>query len=194
MLLWYKRLQQVHTERVRNLTESTALRKLAKGNTDALEWFIHKYTPYVTTVVYNIIGQSMDQADIEEVVSDVFVALWQNAEKVHSPKGFLGTIARNKAKNKARELKLTLPLEEDILVVDELNPETHIEKRELSAAVKRAVLEMGQPEKDIFLRFYFYYQTMEEIAEDMNLPLSTVKTKLRRGRVKLKQTLMRYFT
>ena len=69
-----------------------------------------------------------------------------------------------------------------------------IEKRELAAAVKRAVLEMGQPEKDIFLRSYYYYQSLEEIAEDMNIPLSTVKTKLRRGRMKLKQSLARYLT
>lgn len=176
------------------MTETKALRKLVGGDSDALEWFIHKYTPYVTSVVYNIIGQSMDPSDIEEVVSDVFVALWQNAEKVYSPKGFLGTTARNKAKNKAREMKLTLPLEEDILVIDQLDPETRLEKRELSAAVKQAVLEMSQPEKEIFLRFYYYYQTLEEISEDMKLPLSTVKTKLRRGRLKLKQTLTRYFT
>ena len=176
------------------MTESTALRNLKRGDTQALGWFIHKYTPYVTTVVHNIIGNSMDRADIEEVVSDVFVALWQNADKLHSPRGFLGTTARNKAKNKAREKKLTLPLEEEILVIEELDPEAQIEKRELSAAVKRAVLEMGQPEKEIFLRFYYYYQTLEEIAEDLKLPLSTVKTKLRRGRIKLKQALARYLT
>lgn len=176
------------------MTESKALKQLKNGSEDALCWFIHKYTPYVTTVVYNIIGQSMDQADIEEVVSDVFVALWQNAEAVHSPKGFLGTVARNKAKNKARELGAALPLAEDILVIDQLTPESQFERKELSAAVKRAVLEMGQPEKDIFLRFYYYYQTLEEISEDMGIPLSTVKTKLRRGRVKLKQTLVRYLT
>lgn len=176
------------------MTETTALRNLKKGDPEALCWFIHKYTPYVTTVVHNIIGSSMDRADLEEVVSDVFVALWQNADIVHSPRGFLGTTARNKAKNKARDLKLTLPLEDAVIVIDELNPEAVIEKRELAAAVKRAVLEMGQPEKDIFLRFYYYYQTLEEIAEDMNIPLSTVKTKLRRGRMKLKQSLARYLT
>lgn len=176
------------------MTEATALKNLKNGSEEALCWFIHKYTPYVTTIIFNIIGNSMDRADVEEVVSDVFVALWQNAGHVRSPKGFLGTVARNKAKNKARELNLALPLEDAILVIDELTPESQIEKRELTAAVKRAVLEMGQPEKDIFLRFYYYYQTLEEISEDMKLPLSTVKTKLRRGRVKLKQTLVRYLT
>lgn len=176
------------------MTEATALRELKNGSEDALGWFIHKYTPYVTTVVYNIIGNSMSKADREEVVSDVFVALWQNARTIHSPKGFLGTVARNKAKNKAREFGLTLPLDDHTLVIDELTPEGQWEKKEQAAAVKRAVLEMGHPDKEIFLRFYYYYQTLEEIAGEMHIPLSTVKTRLRRGRVKLKATLIRYLT
>lgn len=176
------------------MTEAKALRQLKNGSEDALGWFIHTYTPYVTTVVYNIIGNSMSDADMEEVVSDVFVALWQNADKVHSPKGYLGTIARNKAKNKARELDLALPLQEHFLIVDELTPERQWEKKELNAAVKRAILEMGHPDKEIFLRFYYYYQTLEEISTEMSIPLSTVKTKLRRGRGKLKATLARYLT
>lgn len=176
------------------MTELTALKQLKNGSEDALCWFIHKYTPYVTTVVFNIIGNSMADADMEEVVSDVFVALWQNAGNVHSPKGFLGTVARNKAKNKARELNLTLPLQEHYLVIDELTPEMQWEQKELNTAVKRAILEMGHPDKDIFLRFYYYYQTLEEISTEMSIPLSTVKTKLRRGRGKLKQALIRYLT
>ena len=176
------------------MTEASALKQLKNGSEEALGWFIHKYTPYVTTVVFNIIGNSMSNADTEEVVSDVFVALWQNADKVHSPKGYLGTVARNKAKNKVRELSLDLPLEDHILVVDQLTPEGQWEQKELSAAVKRAVLEMGHPDKEIFLRFYYYCQTQEEISGEMHIPLSTVKTKLRRGRSKLKQSLARYLT
>ena len=53
---------------------------------------------------------------------------------------------------------------------------------------------MGQPDRDIFLRFYYYYQSIEDIALEMDINLSTVKSKLRRGRGKLKQTLTRYLT
>lgn len=176
------------------MTEAKALRNLKNGSEEALGWFIHRYTPYVTTVVFNIIGNSMSDADMEEVVSDVFVALWQNADSIHSPKGYLGTLARNKAKNKAREMGRELPLADHMLAVDELTPEGQWEQKELHAAVKRAVLEMGHPDKEIFLRFYYYYQTLEEISGEMHIPLSTVKTKLRRGRNKLKQTLIRYLT
>ena len=79
-------------------------------------------------------------------------------------------------------------------MVDELSPKTQIEKRELNLAVKRAVLAMPHPDKEIFLRFYYYCQTMEEISREMQINLSTVKTKLRRGRARLKGALVFYLT
>lgn len=131
---------------------------------------------------------------MEEVISDVFVALWRSADTVHSPKGFLGTTARNLAKNKARAQQLTLPLDDQILRLEGLTMEDLWERRELASAVKQAVLQMGQPDRDIFLRFYYYYQSLEEISTQMAIPLSTVKSRLRRGRSKLENTLSRYFT
>ena len=135
----------------------------------------------------------MPEADIEEVVSDVFVALWRSADTVRSPKGFLSTTARNLAKNKARSYNLTLPLDDQILQIEGLTMEDLWERRELSDAVKQAVLQMGQPDRDIFLRFYYYYQSLEEISAQMAIPLSTVKSRLRRGRSKLEKALSRYF-
>ena len=159
-----------------------------------MEWFIDAYTPYVTTIIHNIIGDCMDMADVEEVASDVFFALWENAGKVIAPKGYLGTVARNKAKNKLRELGYDLPLEEQYLVLETDGPETQIEKRELSRSVKRAVLKMPEPEREIFLRHYYYCQKLEAISGEMNIPLSTVKTKLRRGRARLGRELKKLIT
>lgn len=176
------------------MTEAKALKELKKGSEEALEWFIQTYTPYVTTIIYNIIGNSMDENDVEEVVSDVFFALWRNADKVCLPKGYLGTVARNMAKNKCRQLGHDLPLEDQILIVDELTPETRIEKKELRRAVKKAVLDMRHPDREIFLRFYYYCQTLEEISVEMNINLSTVKTKLRRGKARLRSILAQYIT
>lgn len=176
------------------MTERKALKELRKGSEEALGWLISQYTPYVTTVIYNIIGTYMDTADIEEVAADVFFTLWENAAAVTSVKGYLGTVARNKAKNKLRELKTELPLMDQILIVDGLDLEMLAEEKELSAAVKRAVMAMPQPDREIFLRFYYYYQTLDDISAEMEINLSNVKSKLRRGRAKLKKTLLRYLT
>ena len=174
------------------MTEAKALKELQKGSEKALGWFIDRYAAYVTTIIHNVLGQYMDQADMEEVASDVFFAFWENAEKVHSPKGYLGTIARNMAKNKLRQLGDTIPLEENLLIVEGIDPEKTLEQKELSQAVKQAVLDMGHPDREIFLRFYYYFQSLEEIASEMGMNLSTVKTRLRRGRSRLKETLNRY--
>lgn len=176
------------------MTESKALRELKRGSEEALAWFIDQYGSYVSTIIHNIIGAYLDKADVEEVASDVFFALWNNAEKVKplSVKGYLGSIARNMAKNKLRRIGRELPLEEQSLIVDELTPETRFQCKALSAAVRRAVLEMRQPEREIFLRFYYYGQTAERIASEMELNPSTVRSKLRRGRETLRASLAKY--
>lgn len=174
------------------MTEANALKQLQGGSEKALEWFITTYTPYVTTIIHNIIGDSMDMSAVEEVAADVFFKLWENADSVHSPKGFLGTVARNLAKNKCRQIGRDLSLDEQILVVDEVTPETQVEQKELRRAVKMAVLGMPYPDKEVFLRYYYYCQTMEAISEEMGINLSTVKTKLRRGKNRLRTALSQY--
>ena len=47
------------------------------------------------------------------------------------------------------------------------------------------------PDREIFLRHYYYAQAVQEIARQMGLNESTIKTKLRRGRMKLKDILTR---
>ena len=74
------------------------------------------------------------------------------------------------------------------------NPEAVLEEKEKAKAVKRAVLRMHHPEREIFLRHYFYCQKIEIISEEMNIPLSTVKTKLRRGRARLGRELEKILT
>ena len=173
------------------MTEGKALKELQRGSQQALAWFIDKYTPYVSTIIYNIIGGDMSTADIEEVASDVFFALWNNAEKVRSlsVKAYLGSIARNMAKNKYRERGNTLPLDEDILIVDHMTPEARLEQKELNIRVRQAVLLMEYPDREIFLRFYYYGQPVKDITEQMEMHASTVRSRLSRGREKLKAEL-----
>lgn len=178
------------------MTESKALRQLKRGSEEALGWFIDQYSGYVTTIIYNIIGIHMDVSDIEEVASDVFLAFWRNAQKVRcgAVKGYLGAISRNMAKNKLRSRGFDLPLEEQILLVDEVTPEMAAERAELSRVVRLAVLDMPQPDREIFLRHYYYNQKTERIAAEMDMNHSTVRSKLRRGRESLRNTLTDYLT
>ena len=54
------------------------------------------------------------------------------------------------------------------------------------------VLLLGEPDREVFLRHYFLAQTVQKISQIMNMNESTVKTKLRRGRGRLKETFTRW--
>ena len=174
------------------MTEARALKALKAGDTRALEWFIDRYTGYVAAVVNNILGPGRPREDVEEAVSDTFVALWQNAGHVKGAgvKSYLAGIARNKALDIIRSSgEPALPLEEDVLELPTPGPEDELSRDCDRWAVQQAVLAMPHPEREIFIRHYFYFQRVADISEALNLPENTVKTKLRRGREKLKRAL-----
>ena len=70
------------------MTERQALKELRSGSEEALGWFIHQYTPYVTTVIHNIIGTYMDTADEEEVAADVFSPCGKMPGRYTVPRAF----------------------------------------------------------------------------------------------------------
>lgn len=178
---------------VSDLTEEQALRQMKQGSQDALAWFIQRYGAYVSTIIHNIIGQRMSNADVEEVASDVFLALWNNAGKIlpNAARSWLATVARNTARSRLRRASDTLPLDEEAVIVDDRTPEATLERREQAVRVRMALLSLNPVDREVFLRFYYYYQKTADIAADMGLNESTVRTKLNRGRAKFRNFLLR---
>lgn len=178
---------------VSDLTEEQALWQMKQGSQDALAWFIQRYGAYVSTIIHNIIGQRMSNADVEEVASDVFLALWNNAGKIlpNAARSWLATVARNTARSRLRRASDTLPLDEEAVIVDDRTLEATLERREQAVRVRMALLSLNPVDREVFLRFYYYYQKTADIAADMGLNESTVRTKLNRGRAKLRDFLLR---
>lgn len=177
------------------MTEEQILRSLRRREPEGLEALMDRYIPYVSAICWNILRNAMQPEDAEEVVSDVFLAAWEQAAQIRPgyTKQWLGAVARNKAKTKLRILGQELPLEEDILELpEEKTPQGQLDRREEQRLVRRAVDHLQQEDREIFLRHYWYAQTLQEISEGMQLNLSTVKTKLRRGRLRLKELLTRW--
>ncbi len=173
------------------MNEAKALALLKKGDEEALEWFIDKYSNYVVTIVNSILQGSMSHEDVEEVASDVFVTLWRSAQNLYplNLKGYLSRVARSLSMQKLREKATELPLDEDILILDDDSEFDRLAKEEQDDMVRRAVYAMPQPDKEIFLRFYYYCQSVSQIANEMQMNPSTVKTKLKRGRERLRVIL-----
>ena len=172
-------------------SEERLLARLREGDEAALGEIIERYTPYVGAIVWNIVRESLGPEDAQELVSDVFCALWRNADKARPEalKGYLGSIARHRALNALRHTGRELPLEDDALAIPVPGPEDETARRELYAALRRAVDGLGEPDRSIFLRRYYLGQNSRVIAETLRLSQNTVTSKLRQGRERLRREL-----
>ena len=159
------------------------------GDEDALGQIIDRYTAYVWTIVWNIVRDSMDEADAKAVVSDVFYTLWKSADRARSLKSYLASIARSRAVDALRRQRRELPLEEDLVEIPVDGPETEAVRRAEYAALKRAVDSLPEPDRTIFLRHYYLYRPVSAIADELRMNVNTVKSKLRRGREVLRREL-----
>lgn len=82
---------------------------LKKQDENALNICINRYQSYVSYIVANIIGESLPNEDKEEIIVDVFLSIWNHADSIDtsissSLKPYIGTIARNKSRNRLRSL------------------------------------------------------------------------------------------
>lgn len=170
------------------------IKLLQSGDENALEQIIRRYSGYVSAVIINQLGKPYVVQDVEELASDVFAALWQNRMYLSTDRlrGWLGSTARNKTRNFIRgkngDLSAT-SCEDDIFSVDDCS---HLlEQSEQTRVIHEALLSMGPPDDEIFIRYYYYEQTCAVIAEEMKMNRDTVKSRLRRGREKLKEILLK---
>ena len=169
--------------------EEKLVKALRRGELSALEELLDRYTPYVSSVIARILRGR--QADVEELTADVFLAAWDNRAKLQpgKVKGYLGAIARNRAFNLLRASRESLPLEDDVLLLETEGPDRALDKKETARVVNQALSQLDKPQRELFVRHYYYGQTVQEAALAMGLNLSTAKTWLRRGRAALKAIL-----
>lgn len=175
-----------------HMEDKKAIKLLKRSDEKALECIIKTYTGYVSTVISNQLGGFFDTEVVEELTSDVFFALWQNRLKLSSYhlRGWLGTTARNKAKSYLRKSSVQYEnLDEDCIVCSDDSLFTSLEQNEQSKVIDKALSKIKPQENEIIVRYYYYNQTVRQIAEEMKLNQETAKSNLQRGRVKLKNIL-----
>ncbi len=169
-------------------------KRLLENDENALQEITRKFTPLVSTIIFNIADGSLSTEDIEEVTADTFITLWYNREKIQADKlkGFICCIAKNKAKNKLKSINR----HKKIVSIDEMDFEDgldvsqEIDDKVISEALKKALDDIGEPDKEIIIRHYYYYQSSTEISEKMQMKSETVKSRIKRAREKLKKILI----
>lgn len=155
--------------------DARLLEQLKQQNRRGLERVMKRYTAYVGTILRNVTRGQTTQEDLEELTADVFLALWHHAPEMRTEHltGYLASIARSKGYNWLRKNRPeTMPID-DVVISDDTD---------VSAQAEQA-----EQDRELLLRFYFYRQSVREIAGEMHMKESTVKTRMYRSRKKLRQ-------
>ena len=158
-----------------------------------------RYGDYCAAVARNLLS---DQRDQEECLSDTWLRAWNTIppQRPRSLGAFLAKITRNlaidflRSGNTARRGggQTTLALEElgECLPAPG-RPEDHLEERETAALISRFLREQPQLDRVLFLRRYWYLDSVAALAERVSMNENTVKSRLHRTRLRLKEVLLR---
>ena len=158
-----------------------------------------KYGGYCTSIAQNILGSA---EDAEECVNDTWLRAW-NAMPPQRPgilSAFFGKLTRNLSLDRwryNRAAKRGGPQVETAL--EELGeclpapgrPEDRLEERETAALISRFLREQPQLDRVLFLRRYWYLDSVAALAERFSMNENTVKSRLHRTRLRLKEVLLR---
>jgi len=167
-------------------------RALRRGDRRALDKAMSAYTAYLSTVAWRALGPDARREDVEEVVSDTFLALWRSRETLNPDQGlkpYLAAIARNRATDRRRSARpAPVPLSD----LDEQpgpGPEEELERRAFTAALWEAVEALPETDRALVEGYYFEGEKLTELAKNLGLTPGNAKTRLCRARKALKKTL-----
>ncbi len=173
------------------MDEKTIEAGLRQKNEQALAEAIRYYSPLAATIINNISRGSLTSEDIEEVLSDVFITLWNNSEKIAEGKlkSYLCCITKTRAINKLSAVKHNLVSLDDYDPEDNFSIEDETETKDINRELNEIISTITEPDKEILMRYYFYYQSAPKIATALGFTVETIKYRLKRTRNILKQKL-----
>ena len=158
-----------------------------------IEKMISEYSSYLYLIVKNMGSIAILDEDIEEIISDVFLAIWKNSENLNrhtNIKEYLTGIAKNVTRNKYRSTELNYSISDyEEKLFDNFNIEKLSEEKEQDGIIKKALKNISDEEYNIFIMFYYNGKKIKEIAELLHLSESNVKVKLHRIRKLIKKDL-----
>lgn len=146
--------------------------------------------------MYGSIARIIKNEDVaEEVLQDVFLKIWDRFHHYDASKGRLFTwminIARNQAIDKTRSREISKDQKTGAIdnVVGRLDAASYEEQAIDSIGVKDVLKELTAEQQFVIEYLYFKGYTQSELAEEFNIPLGTVKTRLRLAMQQLRKRL-----
>jgi RNA polymerase sigma-70 factor (ECF subfamily) len=161
--------------------ESSLFYRLSEGDVDAFTSIFNFYEPRIFPFVFKM---TKSEVIAEEVVQEIFIKLWTNRASlgaVDNPKGYLFRMASNQTithlRGKARQMKLAKAVAH--FVDEESNAtEEFLELKEVQSLVHEAVEQLPPQRKLIYTMSRQQGLKNDEIAQRLNISVSTVKNQL----------------
>lgn len=172
---------------------------VAQGNERALAQLYDRTSRTVYGLALRILG---DPASAEDITLEVYLQVWRTAESYDPARGtvaaWLVTLVRSRAidwlrsrRGRGRELEDSLP-EAGGLPDGRPSPEVITIEAGRARAVRSALAELPPEQRRAVELAYFSGMSHREIAERIELPLGTVKTRIRLGMLRLRELLGPY--
>jgi RNA polymerase sigma-70 factor (ECF subfamily) len=179
--------------------EQEWLKRIKNGDKEAMKLLYRKYKNLLFGMIVSILK---DREEAEDCLQEVFTQIWEKADYFDSEKGraysFIVTMARNKAIDRTRSKQFkqadiadnTINDSTIIPESDEKNPHEAMEFRERAAIVRSALQKIPEKERELLIVSYYKGLSQSQIAEKMDIPLGTVKYRMRQGMIKLRDYIV----
>ena len=150
------------------------------------EILIDRYVRYVGAIALKISGNRLNMYDIEEICSDVFVKLWDSAERITLTGGnlkpYIAIVTRNNTLNMLRDRNKNLEEELEAAVLVSDSTENTVILKEEKQLIKSVINSLKEPDREIFIRRYFYLEKVKDIAEKIGLSEKAVSARIGRAK------------
>src|ERR1700738_1694935 len=177
--------------------EIELLQRIGAGDPDSFEDLYDRFSGVLFSAAVQILN---DQREAEDVLQDVFVQIWDKAKLYQPSRGkpltWAMTLTRNKAIDRLRSFQRRFRLQDQVereskataqaLPRDSADEVEALEKRRI---VRSAVLQLSKEQRQAIELPFFAGLTQNEIAEELSQPLGTVKARIRRGMLKLRNLI-----
>jgi RNA polymerase sigma-70 factor (ECF subfamily) len=169
---------------------SNCLQDIADSqNTDSFAIIFKHFAPRLKSYLMKL-GAVDNQA--EEVIQEVMIAVWTKSASYDSSKSSVGTwiytIARNKRIDKIRKDKRHYLTESDegLEIPVESTQEKEIFSGQMSIMLKKYIENLPEEQGKLLKLSYFFDKTHSDISEELDIPLGTVKSRIRLALTKMR--------
>ncbi len=179
-----------------NLTDQELVQKTLDGDKEAFSVLVQRYQRQIYSLTYRLTN---DPEDARDLAQEVFIHIYKVLGKYDQGRKFFSwmyKVATNVCYNSLRRgrqehaVALEKVIEFAPYIGDNTNqPEEYYERRETQALVRQAVAELPDKYRLPLVLRYLEDLSYREIAEFMDLPVTTIETRLYRGKALLQKRL-----